>query len=67
MLLKELLTRKCPKCGSTRIAPDYQRSPLILRLFLLQNLMCDRCNLPFKAFALPRTRARRHHRVPKEG
>jgi C4-type Zn-finger protein len=54
----ELVKPRCPKCRGSYVVPDYQPSGFLLRLLLIQNLMCDRCNYPFRAFALPLRRPR---------
>lgn len=41
----------CPSCGSTRIRSDYRPAPLIMRLILIRALLCDFCNLQFRAFS----------------
>ncbi len=43
---------KCPACGRTRIRSDYHSAPLYLRIFLIRALLCDYCNLQFRAFSL---------------
>jgi hypothetical protein len=48
-----MLQLKCPKCGSTRIHYGYNQSPIYKRVFGIQNLLCNGCNLLFTAFALP--------------
>lgn len=41
----------CPACGSSRIRNDYKPAPLWLRLLGVRALLCDYCNLQFRAFA----------------
>ena len=48
----------------------YNRTPLLLRLFGYYDLLCDRCNLNYRALALPGTvprSGRRHGRAPGMG
>src|SRR5215475_6634022 len=42
---------QCPACGSSRIRNDYKPSSLALRIFFIRALLCDHCNLQFKAFS----------------
>jgi transposase-like protein len=41
----------CPSCGSTRIRNDYRPAPVMLRVIFIRALLCDYCNLPFRAFS----------------
>jgi ribosomal protein L37AE/L43A len=50
-----MISQRCPKCKSSRIRRGYKRTPLLLRIFGIYNLLCDHCNLLFKGFAVPGT------------
>lgn len=59
---------RCPKCRSSQIWPGYNKPPLILRLILIRELLCNNCNLIFRAFALPGTvrQRKRHDKSPRQ-
>ena len=44
---------RCPKCASKRIRRGYGQPPLYLRLLGIRELLCNECNLIFRAFVLP--------------
>jgi|GEM_PF-1375959 len=58
----------CPKCRSSRVRQGYSKSHFLLRLIGYNDLLCDGCNLNYRAFTIPgtvpeSTRSRkRHHR-----
>jgi len=56
---RDMLMRRCPKCGSDRIRQGYKRTFWLLRLFGIYNLLCDHCNWLFTGFVLPGTAPRR--------
>src|SRR6266404_2431589 len=56
---RDMLMRRCPKCGSDRIRQGYKRTYWLLRLFGIYNLLCDHCNWLFTGFVLPGTAPRR--------
>ena len=49
------MTLHCPKCGSSRVRRGYTQPNLALRLFGYHDLLCDGCNLHYRAFAIPGT------------
>lgn len=51
----EAMGLRCPKCGSSRVRQGYETPALPLRLVGIHSLLCDSCNLCFRAFALPGT------------
>ena len=51
----------CPSCGSSRIRNDYRPAPLGLRMVFIRALLCDYCNLQFRAFSLAPPRHGRKH------
>jgi predicted RNA-binding Zn-ribbon protein involved in translation (DUF1610 family) len=54
----------CPSCGSTRIRNDYRPAPLMLRVIFIRALLCDYCNLQFRAFSLaPPRSGRKPHSI----
>ncbi len=63
------MTLHCPKCGSPRVRRGYTQPNFMLRLFGYHDLLCDGCNLNYRAFALPGTvpaasgRKRRHRQA----
>jgi len=52
--------KHCPKCRSSRIRRGYALDLLVVRMFGFRELLCDSCNLRFRAFVLPGT-------LPKSG
>lgn len=48
----------CPSCGSSKIRNGYLRPPLLLRLLLVREFLCEGCNLAFRAFALRPAKSR---------
>jgi ribosomal protein L37E len=52
---------KCPACRSTRVYKGYRPAPLLLRLLLIHDFLCENCNLQFRGFSLipPRSRRRK--------
>ncbi len=50
-----MISQRCPKCKSKRVRRGYNKTPLLLRLFGLYELLCDNCNLLFRGFAVPGT------------
>ena len=48
----------CPSCGSSKIRNGYLRPPLLLRLLLIREFLCEGCNLEFRAFALRPAKSR---------
>jgi ribosomal protein L32 len=50
---------KCPACHSTRVYKGYRPAPLLLRLFLIHDFLCENCNLQFRQFSLTPPRSRR--------
>lgn len=59
----------CPKCRSSRIHRGYTPAPFYKRLLLMQNLLCNGCNLLFTAFVWPGTLEQhsRRKRKPRNG
>ena len=58
---------RCPKCRSSRVRQGYSKPHLLLRLIGYNDLLCDGCNLNYRAFTIPgtvpessRSRKRRH-------
>src|SRR4051812_30300595 len=47
--------KHCPKCRSSRIRRGYALDPLVVRMFGFRELLCDSCNLRFRAFVIPGT------------
>jgi hypothetical protein len=41
----------CPSCGSSRVRSGYRPAPLPLRVIGIRALLCDNCNLQFRAFS----------------
>lgn len=54
--------KHCPKCGSSRIRRGYAPDTLLVRIVGFRELLCDGCNLRFRAFVIPGTlpRSGRH-------
>lgn len=48
-----MFSRKCPRCGSDKVRLGYRRSPWLLRLFGIHNLLCDHCNWLFTGIGIP--------------
>jgi hypothetical protein len=57
-----MASQKCPKCGSGRVQRGYQDAPFVLRLFGVQELLCNNCSAEFRGFALPGTTSRSRRR-----
>jgi len=51
----------CPSCGSSKVRNGYLRPPLLLRLMLIREFLCEGCNLAFRAFALRPAKSRGVH------
>jgi hypothetical protein len=63
-----MISQKCPKCRSSRIRRGYRPTPMWSKFIFRYHLLCDRCNLEFKGFAVPgtvNTRPRRAKRLKK--
>lgn len=60
-----MISQHCPKCAGKRIRRGYRRTPLILRMVGIYNLLCDDCNLLFRGLAVPGT-VSHHSRRRKE-
>ncbi|HEY0547602.1 MAG TPA: hypothetical protein VGC91_19635 [Pyrinomonadaceae bacterium] len=66
-----MISQSCRKCKSKRIRRGYKKTPFILRLLGIYELLCDDCNLLFTGFAVPwtvssRRRKRGHRPTPHE-
>src|ERR1700704_2003106 len=61
-----MITKRCPKCRSTRIRRGYTPDVLPMRIIGYRELLCDGCNLRFKGFVLPGTLPRSGHTKKKE-
>ncbi|MBV9959576.1 MAG: hypothetical protein JO360_14215 [Acidobacteria bacterium] len=57
-----MISQRCRKCKSHRIRRGYRRTPLILRMLGIHELLCDNCNLLFTGFAIPWTVSSRRNR-----
>ena len=47
-----MLEPRCPKCGSSRVQYGYVPPLFLLKIFGIKSLLCNKCNHPFRAFAL---------------
>ncbi len=49
-----MFKQTCPRCQSTRIQLGFNEAPMMLYLVGMRELLCNNCNLEFKAFVLGR-------------
>ncbi|HUR98400.1 MAG TPA: hypothetical protein VMZ26_10085 [Pyrinomonadaceae bacterium] len=50
-----MISQRCPKCYSTRVRRGYRPTPIWSKILFRYHLLCDKCNLEFKGFAVPGT------------
>jgi hypothetical protein len=62
-----MFSLRCPKCRSSRIHHGYSQAPIYKRIFGVQNLLCNGCNLLFTAFAWPGAVKQQSRRKRKNG
>jgi hypothetical protein len=65
--MKVMASQKCPKCGSGRVQRGYRDAPFVLRLFGVNELLCNNCSAEFRGFALPGTVSRSRRRKIEPG
>ena len=55
----------CPSCGSSRLRAGYHHVALPFRLLGIRQLLCDDCNLLYRAFSPLPPRSRKRPSSPK--
>ncbi|HEX8251164.1 MAG TPA: hypothetical protein VF599_23520 [Pyrinomonadaceae bacterium] len=55
MYSKKMICQNCPQCMSARVRKGYLKTSFWSKIIFRYYLLCDRCNLEFKGFAVPRS------------
>ncbi|HLM01700.1 MAG TPA: hypothetical protein VK400_11650 [Pyrinomonadaceae bacterium] len=50
-----MICQNCPQCSSNRVRKGYLKTSIWSKIIFRYYLLCDRCNLEFKGFAVSRT------------